>query len=750
MTLPIAKGDSVMAEFLLELFSEEIPARMQARAAADLERLMAEALKAANLVFTAMRSFATPRRLTLVVSGLPATGPDVAEEKRGPRVDAPEAALAGFRASLPDDAVIDERAEKKGRFLFATIRHPGRASKDALAEIVPAIIRAFPWPKSMRSGVSDLRWVRPLLSILAILDGETVPFAIDGIASGNRTTGHRFLAPDVFAVGDFADYKAKLEAAHVLLDPEDRKNRILEGARALAAAEGLELIEDPALVAENAGLTEWPVPLLGRFDADYLETPDEVLMTAMKVHQKYFSLHDPKTGRLAPRFICVANTQAADGGAKIVAGNERVLSARLSDARFFWRQDVGIALADRLPALVDIVFHEKLGSLADRVARIEALAVHLAETVDFGSHGGKTPHPDPLLQGERGKAGVLDTPRPSGEREGPVAQQWEGEGRLTLIEQIRRAARLAKADLTTGLVGEFPELQGLIGRRLAEAQGEPEAVARAIEEHYAPKGPEDRCPSDPVSVCVALAEKIDTLVGFFAIDEKPTGSKDPFALRRAALGVIRLIVENGLRIKLNNLFIEVEKIRNRPLYGEGLRFPAVAEPLLVFFADRLKVQSREKGVRHDLIDAVFSLGGEDDLVRLLARVAALQGFVATGDGVNLLAGYKRAGNILKIEGKRDGRADWGAVDPTMLEETPEIALHAALGTARAAVEPALKSEDFTQAMRALAALRAPIDGFFDAVTVNADDPALRSNRLALLEDIRRTIDALADFSKIEG
>lgn len=673
-----------MAEFLLELLSEEIPARMQARAAADLERLMARAIGEADLAFSAMKSFVTPRRLVLVVEGLPKTRPDAVEERRGPRVDAPESALAGFRTSLPENAIIEEREEKKGRFLYAMVRRPGGKTSEALAGIVPAVMEDFPWPKAMRSGDCDLRWVRPLRAILAIFDGETVPFAIDGIASGKSSCGHRFLAPDAFAVRDFTDYRERLEKAHVLLDPAERRRRILDGARVLAAAEGLDLIADPALVDENAGLTEWPVPLMGRFDPAFLEVPDEVLMTMMRVHQKYFALKDPKTGRLAPRFLCIANIVTADHGAKIVAGNERVLSARLSDAHFFWRQDLGTKLEDRLPALAGIVFHERLGTLADRFARIETLAVHLARTA---------------------------VPAP--------------------VEQVRRAARLAKADLTTGLVGEFPELQGTIGRRLAEAQGEDGAVARAIEEHYAPKGPDDRCPNEPVSVCIALAEKLDTLIGFFAIDEKPTGSKDPFALRRAALGAIRLIVENGLRLDL-------------------LSLPGFSADLLAFFADRLKVQSREKGVRHDLIDAVFALGHEDDLVRLLARVAALQGFVATKDGIDLLAGYKRAGNILKIEGKRDDRSDWGTVDAALLKEPAEMALHAALEAARAAADQALAAEDFTAAMQTLSGLRAPIDAFFDTVTVNADDPALRVNRLALLADIRRTIDRIADFSKIEG
>ncbi|GER07607.1 glycine--tRNA ligase beta subunit [Iodidimonas muriae] len=673
-----------MSEFLLELFSEEIPARMQARAAGDLERLMADALKAANLQIVAMHSHVTPRRLVLVVEGLPETQPDMVEERRGPRADAPERAIAGFKGSLPEGAVIEDRVEKKGTFLFAKIEQKGRKTADVLADIVPDIIRNFPWPKSMRAGTSELRWVRPLLSILALLDGQVVPVTMENIKSGKETRGHRFLSQGTISVENFADYQSKLNAAHVLLDAQDRRKVIQDRAQALASQYGLELVEDAALLDENAGLTEWPVPYLGRFDAAFLSVPAEVLITSMKVHQKFFSLRDPKSGKLAPNFICVANTEASDDGAMIVAGNERVLSARLSDARFFWEQDLKRPLEDRVDALSDIIFHEKLGTLAERVGRIEALAVRLAQMA--------VKAPD---------------------------------------DQVRRAAVLAKADLTTGMVGEFPELQGLVGRRIAEAQGEHADVARAIEEHYAPRGPEDRCPQDPVSICVALAEKLDTLTGFFAIDEKPTGSKDPFALRRAALGVIRLIVENGLRLKLGD-------------------YLDASNGLLEFFADRLKVQQREKGMRHDLIDAVFSLGGEDDLVRLLARVSALDAFLKSDDGANLLAGYKRAANILKIEGKKDKTADWGTVDPALFDGLDEKTLFEKLGAAGKEAAKALELEDFAAAMRALASLRAPIDAFFDDVTVNADDPELRRNRLALLAQIRTAVDQVADFSKIEG
>ncbi len=690
-----------MSEFLLELLSEEIPARMQARACEDLKRLMAAALKEARLDFTGMEAYATPRRLALVVRGLPERQPDIREERRGPRVDAPEKAIAGFRRSLPESATVEERETPKGRFYYAVVAHEGRATAAVVAGIVPGIVRRFPWPKSMRWGTGDLRWVRPLQAILCLLDGAPVEFEVDGIRSGTATRGHRFLAPEPFAVTGFDDYKQKLKKAKVILDADARKGRIAAKAEKLAREAGFELVPDPAMIDENAGLTEWPYPLLGHFDPAFLEVPGEVLVSAMRHHQKYLTLRDPATGRLAPAFICVANIEAPDGGASIIVGNERVLGARLADARFFWEQDLKVPLEERLPALEGVVFHEKLGSMAERVARIEAFAAHIAERY------------------------VKDAP----------------------LDRVRRAARLAKADLVTGTVGEFPELQGVIGARLAAAQGEPEAVARAIEAHYAPRGPEDRCPADPVSVAVALAEKLDTLVGFFAIGETPTGSKDPFALRRAALGVIRLIVENGLRIALLPLFeagADLYRKQNREA-------DPLASDLLAFFAERLKVQQRAQGVRHDLIDAVFSLGSEDDLVRLLNRVAALADFVATEDGAHLLAGYKRAANIVKIEEKRD-RTRYGemAVDPARLVAPEEKRLHAALAEARAAAGAALGREDFAGAMRALAALRAPIDAFFDKVTVNAEDADLRRNRLALLAAIRAAVNMVADFSRIEG
>jgi len=773
-----------MAEFLLELFSEEIPARMQAKAEADLARLLKKALGEAGLTVERIDTYSTPRRLVAHIPDLPARTPDIAEDRRGPRADAPEKAVEGFKRSLPAGAAIEERDEKKGRFLYARIEQPGRPAGAVLADILPGVIRGFPWPKTMRWGAGELRWVRPLQSILCLLDGEVVPVELDGITSGDTTRGHRFLAPDPVAGSGFADYKDKLKKAKVILDPEARRGRILEKAKKLASDAGLDLIDDEAMIAENAGLTEWPYPLLGRFDPAFLDVPEEALVSAMRNHQKYLTLRDPQTGRLAPAFICVANTEADDGGAAITAGNERVLSARLSDARFFWDQDRKTPLDDRLPALADIVFHEKLGALAERVDRIETLAAHIARMVDFSHLGGGASHPSRRASGppqdEVGVSGDIDphpearspegaagASHPSRRASGPPqdevgvsgdidphpeARSPEGaaskdEGPDALVAKVRRAAKLAKADLTTEMVGEFPELQGIAGRYIALERGEDEAVANAIAEHYAPRGPDDACPRDPVSFCIALAEKLDTLVGFFAIDEKPTGSKDPYALRRAALGVIRLIVENELRVKLSEIFPGAAQLYRNQKKQLKLEPPDV----LAFFIDRLKVQQREKGVRHDLIDAVFSLGGEDDLVRLLARVAALQDFVATGDGANLLAGYKRATNILKIEEKKDKTSYADAdPDPALFAEAAERVLHEKLGAATGEATAALEVEDFADAMRALSTLRAPIDAFFDHVTVNADDPALRKNRLALLARIRAAADTVADFSKIEG
>ena len=691
-----------MAELLLELLSEEIPARMQARACDDLKRLMAAALKDASLDWDRMDAYAAPRRLALVVDGLPTAQPDVREERRGPRADAPDRAIEGFlkSAGISRDQA-EQRGEKKGTFLYAVIERAGRPTADVLAEAIPDMVHAFPWPKSQRWGAGSLRWVRPLQSILCLLDGDVVGFEIDGIASGNTTSGHRFVAPKAFSVKDFGDYLKSLLKAHVTLDPADRRARIAADAAALAKKAGLELVADDALLDEVAGLVEWPVALIGTFDDSFLQVPAEVLTTAMRTHQKYFSLRDGGTGKLANRFICVANIDAADKGAAIVTGNERVLAARLADAKFFWDQDLKVPLEDRVADLDQIIFHDKLGSLGERVERIEKLAAHIAQT---------------YLDG-------VD------------------------VAQVRRAARLAKADLVTEMVGEFPELQGLMGSYYAAAESEPTAVAEAIRDHYAPKGPDDRCPTDPVAVAVALAEKIDTLVGFFGIDEKPTGSKDPFALRRAALGVIRLIVENDVRLALSKLFDAAMQFHRETGAVNGAGGDG---DLVDFFADRLKVQQREKGVRHDLIDAVFSLGGEDDLVRLLARVDALTAFLASDDGANLLTAYKRAANILRIEEKKDATSYSGEPDVRHFDQPQETALFEKLGAARGEAEAAIQVEDFADAMAALAKLRGPVDAFFDEVTVNAEDAGLRRNRLNLLSQIRATMDRVADFSKIEG
>lgn len=713
-----------MAELLLELLSEEIPARMQERAAEDLERLVTSALTTAGLTYDSARSFVTPRRLTLVVAGLPESQPDVSEERRGPRADAPEKAIQGFLAStgLSLDQ-LEKRETPKGTFLFAVIERRGRATAEVLAESLPDAIVALPWPKSMRWGRENVRWVRPLHGILGLFDGAVVPFAIGSVESGDMSCGHRFLAPEGFAVHDFADYTAKLEEARVVLDHADRRKRIADGAAALAKQEGLTVKPDPALLDEVAGLVEWPVVRMGRIDVSFMDIPPEVLTTAMRAHQKYFSLLD-SSGRLAPRFILVANRETADAERKVVAGNERVLKARLSDARFFWDQDRKRPLDSRVADLAKLVFHEKLGTMAEKAERIEALAARLAEAV---------PGAEPA--------------------------------------QAARAARLAKADLTTGMVGEFPELQGVMGRYYARHDGEPEGVAEAVGSHYAPQGPNDRCPTAPVSVAVALAEKIDTLVGFFAVGETPTGSKDPFALRRAALGVIRLVVENNIRLKLGDVFWTAqdayreqgnrhviaalerrEQASGRPPQ-EAVRKVVAARTLpdlLAFFADRLKVHLREQGVRHDLIAAVFALGGEDDLVRLIARVKALQGFLGSEDGANLLIAYKRASNIVAIEEKKDRRAYDGAVDPSALAEASEKDLHDRLEAAMPEIDRAVAAERFAEAMAVLAGLRQPVDTFFERVTVNTDTTALRENRLKLLSGIRRALGGVADFSMIEG
>ncbi|MGK2284869.1 glycine--tRNA ligase subunit beta [Pedomonas sp. V897] len=693
-----------MSELLLELQSDEIPARMQARAIEDLSRLLGDALKAQGLEPESLEAFATPRRLAVAVKGLPDAQPDVEEERRGPRVDAPAQAIEGFLKSTGlTRSQLEERTEGKGTFLFARISRKGRPTLEVLPEIIPGVIRSFPWPKSMRWGehslsTDSLRWVRPLQSILCLFDGQVVPLEVEGVRSGNITRGHRFMAPSPFPVNNPEEYRTKLRVSKVILDIAERQRVIDTAARKLAETAGLELVEDPGLLAENAGLTEWPVPLMGQFDESFLKVPPEVIQLTMRANQKYFALRDPQTGKLANRFICVANVEASDGGKAIVAGNERVLVARLSDAKFFYETDLKTRLEDRLPKLADIVFHEKLGTLAAKVERVAGLARTLAAYV---------PNCDADL--------------------------------------AERAARLAKADLVSGMVGEFPELQGVMGGYYAEAQGEPLQIAQAIREHYSPLGPNDACPTAPVSVAVALADKLDTLVGFFAVGEKPTGSKDPYALRRAALGVIRLILENNLRLPL----LAALKAARAALNVADAT-DALDQVLLDFFADRLKVQQREAGVRHDLIDAVFSLGGEDDLVRLLARVSALSALLASEDGANLLAGYRRAANILRIEEKKDGCRYDGAVDSALFTQDEERALSEALVGARAEVDSLLRVEDFGSAMSVLARLRPLVDAFFDNVTVNAEEAAVRANRLNLLNALRAAVHTVADFARIEG
>jgi glycyl-tRNA synthetase beta chain len=684
-----------MAELLLELFSEEIPARMQPRAQEDLVRLLAGKLAEAGLEYKEIKTFATPRRLTAVVDGLPARSPDVREEKRGPRVDAPEAAIKGFlkSAGLASVDQAEKRDDEKGAYYLATIERRGRPTAEVIAEIVPEIVRSFPWPKSMRWGSGRLRWVRPLHSILCLFDSKVVPFAIEDVESGKLTRGHRFLAPEPFNVKGFDDYRKKLREAYVVLDGEERAPRILKDARALASKEGLTLVEDEALLAQNAGLTEWPVVLIGTFDEDFLSVPPEVLSTAMKTHQKCFSLRT-KEGGLANRFILIANLKAKDGGNAIVAGNERVIAARLSDAKFFFDQDRKVGLEAWVPKLKEIVFHEKLGSQYDRVQRVWKFARELSPLVGA----------DPDL--------------------------------------AERAAILAKADLVSGMVGEFPELQGVMGGYYAHDEQENPSVANAIAAHYKPLGPSDEVPRDPVGIAVALADKLDMLVGFWAIGEKPTGSKDPYALRRAALGIIRIVLENGVRVPLTKQFRD-------QLPGDNKKKEEVAQSLLAFFADRLKVHLREQGARHDLVDAVFALGG-DDLLMIVRRVEALGKFLDTEDGEHLLTGAKRAINILRIEEKKDNATYDQVPDPNLLKRPEEKALAKAVDQAEKEAAEAVQREDFEAAMAAMAKLRATVDAFFDFVTVNTQEAELRANRLRLLNRIRATTLTVADFSKIEG
>lgn len=779
--------DVAMPDLLLELFCEEIPARMQAGAAENLRKLVTDALVDRGLVYEGAKAFVTPRRLALAVHGLPAHQPDTHEERKGPRVGAPEAAIQGFLKAAGLDTIEQATIEsdpKKGEFYVARIHKHGRTTPEVIAEIVPEIIRAFPWPKSMRWGSGTLRWVRPLQSILCTFGPETeepevVRFEVDGLKSGDTTRGHRFLSSGEIRVRRLDDWMTKLEAAFVVADRDRRKDIILADAKDLALAQGLELVEDEGLLDEIAGLVEWPVVLMGSFDAGFLDVPDEVIRATIRINQKCFVLKAPKTGRLANRFILVSNLKASDGGKAIIAGNERVIRARLSDAKFFWdtdrRTNATVPLAERLAKFGNVTFHEKLGSQFERIERIAALAKVLA----------------PLVGASPG-----------------------------LAEQ---AALYAKSDLRTEVVGEFPEVQGLMGKYYARLEGLPEEIALAAEEHYKPQGPGDRVPAAPVSVAVALADKLDTLTGFWSIDEKPTGSKDPYALRRAALGVVRIVLENGLRLSLKDAIFEAygfqlgaEAVQRRneliqnimSSYEDALatvgeirtafenpyddirlfqllegvesfvsssipitediaskvadayisRFtganwqllPRISDDLLAFFADRLKVHLREQGARHDLVDAVFALPDQDDLLLIVKRVEALGRFLSSEDGRNLLAGAKRAANILRIEEKKDGVSYDGGVDLVLLHEPEERALAEGIAALGPKIETALAAEDFEGAMALMAGLRAPVDAFFEKVTVNAEDKALRANRLRLLADIRTATRTIADFDRIEG
>ncbi|WP_370267580.1 glycine--tRNA ligase subunit beta [Nioella sp.] len=738
-----------MPDLLLELFSEEIPARMQARAAEDLKKLVTDGLVEAGLTYAGAGAFSTPRRLVLALEGLSAESPTLSEERKGPRADAPEKALEGFlRATGLTKDQLELRDDKKGQTYFATIVKPGRPAEDILAEVIPATIRNFPWPKSMRWGAGPLRWVRPLHSILCILSDEAgarmVPFDVDGLATGDTTEGHRFMAPGRFSVSGFDDYAAKLKKAHVVLSAEERADHIWHDATNMAFAAGLEVVEDKGLLAEVAGLVEWPVVLMGEIGADFLALPPEVLQTSMREHQKFFSVRNPATGRIE-RFITVANRETADHGATILAGNGKVLAARLSDAKFFWENDLRVARADIAQwtrSLENVTFHNRLGTQAARIDRIAALARDLAPALGA----------DP--------------------------------------DQAETAARIAKADLSSEMVYEFPELQGLMGRYYASAAGYPAEVAAAAQDHYSPLGPSDDVPTAPLSVAVALADKLDTLAGFWAIDEKPTGSKDPYALRRAALGVIRLVLTNGLSLPLDR-FIDAQLVRIEAAVNAALdedtleallgeiaehgvfggafhalkdrlddlhedvlalenKVPDASDDLLRFIHDRLKVHLKGEGIRHDVIDACLALPGADDLARLVRRAEALSAFLGSEDGANLLQGYKRAANILAQAEAKDGVEYRFGADVKFAETTEEKALFAALSEAGQAIAPALESDDFPAAMAVMAGLRAPIDAFFEAVQVNDENEILRRNRLNLLHEITASCARIADLSRIEG
>ena len=739
-----------MPDLLIELFSEEIPARMQTRAGEDLKKRITDGLVEGGLTYASAAALTTPRRLTLAVEGLLAESPTIREERKGPKVGAPDKAIEGFLrgAGLTRDQ-LEERDTPKGAVYFATIEKAGRPAAEIIAEVLEATIRNFPWPKSMRWGAGSMRWVRPLHSILCILTDEAgaqvVPLAIEGITSGDTTEGHRFMAPNRFTVNSFEDYAAKLKRAFVVLSPEERAEHIWNDAQNMAFAAGLEVVDDKGLLAEVAGLVEWPVVLMGQIDEEFLELPPEVLQTSMKEHQKFFSVKNPKTGRIE-RFITVANRETADNGATILAGNQKVLSARLADAKFFWENDLRVAKSDIAQwtrALENVTFHNKLGTQAERIDRIAALARELAPVVGADA------------------------------------------------DQAEKAARLAKADLNSEMVYEFPELQGLMGRYYIEAAGEDAAVAAVAQEHYSPLGPSDDVPTAPLSVTVALADKLDTLTGFWAIDEKPTGSKDPFALRRAALGVIRLIVNNDLRLRLDRFFDSqlvrserainealpeanvrdlLEEIAKHGVFGASFqtvkeklegspaaaflelekKVPDASDDLLSFFHDRLKVFLRDEGIRHDVIDACIAMEGNDDLNLLVKRARALNAVIATEDGENLVQGFKRANNILSQAEEKDGVEYSYGADVKFAETDSEKALFAALDAAEAKIDPALKAEDFPTAMAAMAELRGPVDAFFEDVQVNTDNDILRRNRLNLLSQIRSVCSSVADLTKIEG